>query len=138
MSGVVTYKSDLGGVDWEQLKATLSADKFDNGRSPEQLRRSFENSYAAVIAYDDERVVGTARALSDGVCNAYVADVWTLTAYRNRGIARTMMGVLESRLRGQHVYLFSDSAVGLYQKLGYREQPTGLSKVIGRWLSSDA
>ena len=91
-----------------------------------------------VIAYDGNRIVGTARALSDGVCNAYVVDVWTLSTYRNRGIARTMMGMLESKLEGQHVYLFSESAVGLYQKLGYKEQPTGLSKVVGRWLRNDA
>jgi ribosomal protein S18 acetylase RimI-like enzyme len=138
MSSVVTYKSDLGGVNWGQLKATLSADNFDNGRSPEQLRRSFENSYAAIVAYDGERAVGTARALSDGVCNAYVVDVWTLSSYRHCGIARTMMDMLESKLEGQHIYLFSESAVGFYQKLGYKEQPTGLSKVVGRWLRNDA
>jgi hypothetical protein len=47
-----------------------------------------------------------------------------------------MMRVLEAPLRGQHVYLFSDDAVGFYKKLGYREQPTGLGKVVGEWLRS--
>ena len=116
------------------MKAALAADDFDNGRTPEQLRESFANSHTSVVAYDGERIVGTARVLSDGVCNAYVVDVWTLSAYRGRGVARRMMGRLEEGLRGQHVYLFSDDAVEFYKKLGYREQPTGLSKVIGEWL----
>lgn len=103
--------------------------------TPEELRESFERSYAAVVAYDEGgRIVGTARVLSDGVCNAYVVDVWTLSEYRRRGVARTMLGMLEARLEGQHVYLFTDDAADFYKKLGYAEQPTGLSKVVGRWL----
>lgn len=132
----IRYETGLGGVDWWEMKALLAADDFDNGRTPEQLRESLVNSHTAVVAYDGERIVGTARVLSDGVCNAYVVDVWTLSAYRGRGVARRMMGRLEEGLRGQHVYLFSDDAVEFYKKLGYREQPTGLSKVVGEWLQS--
>jgi predicted GNAT family acetyltransferase len=130
----IRYETSLEGVDWGQMKASLAADHFDNGRTAEQLRESFANSHTAVVAYDGDRIVGTARVLSDGVCNAYVVDVWTLSAYRGRGVARRMMWRLEGGLRGQHVYLFSDDAVEFYKKLGYREQPTGLSKVIGEWL----
>lgn len=134
MNPEIRYETSLGGVDWGQMKAALAADAFDNGRTPEQLRESFANSHTAVVAYDGDHIVGTARVLSDGVCNAYVVDVWTLSAYRGRGVARRMMGRLEEGLRGQHVYLFSDDAVEFYKKLGYREQPTGLSKVVGEWL----
>ncbi len=67
----IEYTSDLSGVDWPALKATLAEDRFDNGRTPDQLRRSFENSYAVCLAVAGGRVVGKARVLSDGVCNAY-------------------------------------------------------------------
>lgn len=137
MSGEVIYRTDLRGTDWGQMKTALAGDDFDNGRSPEQLRESFENSYAAVVAYDGSRIIGTARALSDGVCNAYVVDVWTLTPYRRRGVARRMLGMLEARLRGQHVYLFTEDAADFYRKLSFREQPVGMSKVVGEWLRSD-
>lgn len=120
------------------MKALVAADDFDNGRTPEQLRESFENSHVAVVAYDGRDIVGTARALSDGVCNAYVVDVWTYTPYRGRGVARAMLGVLESRLRGQHVYLFTNDAADFYQKLGFRLQGTGMSKVVGEWLRDDS
>jgi len=133
----VVYKRDLDGVDWDKMKATLRADDFDNGRTPEQLKLSFEHSYATSIAYLDDRIVGTARVLSDSVCNAYIVDVWTLTAYRNQGIARTMMQQLLRELQGQHVYLFTDDAVEFYKKLGFVERPVGLEIVVGRWLHND-
>jgi ribosomal protein S18 acetylase RimI-like enzyme len=134
----ITYTTELGGVDWAQMKAAVAADDFDNGRTAEQLRESFEASYAAVVAHDGEKIVGTARAISDGVCNAYVVDVWTLSPYRRRGIARRMLETLEARLTGQHVYLFTDDAADFYRKLGFEEQPTGMSKVVGTWLRKDA
>jgi ribosomal protein S18 acetylase RimI-like enzyme len=134
----INYETDLSSVDWERMKATLAEDNFDNGRTPEQLRKSFENSYASILAYDGQNVIGTARVLSDGVCNAYVVDVWTLSAYRKRGIARRMMEMLEARLEGQHVYLFTENAAGFYRKLGFDEQATGMSRVIGEWLRNDA
>lgn len=132
----IIYKTDLDNVDWAEMKATLCKDAFDNGHSQEQLKTSFENSYSGCIADADHRSVGTARVLSDGVCNAYLVDVWTLSAYRRQGIATAMMQNLLSRLKGQHVYLFTDD-VPVYAKLGFAEQPIGMGQVIGTWLVNE-
>lgn len=137
MSGEISYKTDLRHVDWQEMKATLATDKFDNGRTPEQLRESFENSYAAVVAYAEGHIIGTARVLSDGICNAYIVDVWTLSEYRQRGVASTMMRTLEEKLSGQHVYLFTHDAAEFYRKLGYAEDGMGLGKVVGKWLQAN-
>ncbi|HEY9637449.1 MAG TPA: GNAT family N-acetyltransferase [Coleofasciculaceae cyanobacterium] len=136
MANQVIYKTDLKNVDWLEMKSTLASDAFDNGRTPSQLQASFENSYAAVIAYANTQIIGTARVLSDGVCNAYIVDVWTLTQYRKRGIATTMMELLLAKLEGQHVYLFTDDSLEFYEKLGFKAQPTGLGKVVGQWLQN--
>jgi ribosomal protein S18 acetylase RimI-like enzyme len=130
----ISYKRDLIDVDWNEMKATLLQDNFDNGRTAEQLRESFSNSYSTCIAYAGDRIIGTARALSDGVCNAYVIDVWTLSKFRRQGIGRRMMEILVEPLQGQHVYLFSDDMVEFYKKIGYEERPTGLQLLVGEWL----
>jgi ribosomal protein S18 acetylase RimI-like enzyme len=134
MADNILYLTKLDGVDWERLRETLIEDSFHNGRSAEQLRDSFRNSYAAVLACMDGEVVGTARVLSDGVCNAYVVDVWTHTRCRRRGIGRTMLEVLMARLEGQHVYLFTDEAVPFYKAIGFRERPVGMERTVGSWL----
>jgi len=134
MSEEIIYRMALAGVDWQEMKTTLAADDFDNGRTPAQLEESFANSHTCVVAYAGERIIGTARVLSDGVCNAYIVDVWTLTAYRKRGIASRMMRLLLEGLPGQHVYLFTDDAAGFYATLGFEPQGTGMGTVVGQWL----
>jgi len=131
----ITYTYDTAGVDWTRLKDDLMADDFDNGRTPEELRRSFENSAVIVFAWLEGCIIGKARALSDGVCNAYVVDVWTHSDYRRRGVASHMMNAIAERLPGQHLYLFTDDAEGFYRSLGYRRQGIGMSIVSGQWLN---
>jgi predicted GNAT family acetyltransferase len=134
----IRFDSSLDGVDWERAKADLAADHFDNGRSPDALRRSFEQSQYVAFARDDSRVVGMARMLSDGVCNAYVVDVWTHSAYRRRGIASTLMHILAEKVPGQHIGLQTHDAQDFYRSLGYEPQPEFWSLVVGRWLDNDA
>ena len=134
----ITFREQMDGVDWAALKAVLHADDFDNGRSPAQLAASFHNSLA-VIAYTGDQIIGTARALSDGVCNAYIVDVWTYTPYRRRGVARAMIERLLARLRGQHVFLWTDDAAAFYEQLGFERSPAvGMEMVAGTWLVNDA
>ncbi|CUS03633.2 GCN5-related N-acetyltransferase [Candidatus Promineifilum breve] len=130
----ITFTQTLDGVDWARLKTDLQADDFDNGRTPDELRRSFENSAVIAFAWDGDRVIGKARALSDGVCNAYVVDVWTHSDYRRRGVASRLMRLLAEQLDGQHIYLFTDDAEAFYHQLGYRPQGTGMGFVVGKWL----
>jgi len=136
----VTVRIDdsLDGIDWAQTKADLAADAFDNGRSPAALRRSFEQSQHVAIARDGDRVVGMARLLSDGVCNAYLVDVWTASSHRRQGIAAGMLRLLIAAVPGQHIGLQTDDAQALYASVGFAPQPEFWSLVSGRWLDNDA
>jgi predicted GNAT family acetyltransferase len=134
----ISFDASTEGVDWTQAKADLAADRFDNGRSAEALRRSFESSQHVAFARDGARIVGMARMLSDGVCNAYVVDVWTKSEYRRRGIASTLMRMLADAVPGQHIGLQTDDAQDFYRALGYKPQPEFWSLVVGKWLDNDA
>jgi ribosomal protein S18 acetylase RimI-like enzyme len=134
---MVRIDGSLAGIDWARAKADLAADDFDNGRSPDALRRSFEQSQHVAIARDGDRVVGMARVLSDGVCNAYVVDVWTASSHRRQGIATRMMRLLLDAVPGQHVGLQTGDAQALYRSLGFRPQPEFWSRVSGTWLDND-
>jgi len=130
--------SSLAGIDWEQAKADLASDRFDNGRSADALRRSFEQSQHVAFARDGDRVVGMARLLSDGVSNAYLVDVWTASTHRRQGIASEMIRALLDAVPGQHVGLQTDDAQELYRSLGFEQQPEFWSLVVGSWLDNDA
>jgi heme-degrading monooxygenase HmoA/GNAT superfamily N-acetyltransferase len=136
----VTVRIDnvLEGIDWAQAKADLAADDFDNGRSAEALRRSFHQSQHVAIARDGDRIVGMARLLSDGVCNAYLVDVWTASAYRRQGIASSLVRLLLESVPGQHVGLQTNDAQQFYGSLGFQPQPEFWSRIVGGWLDNDA
>ncbi len=133
----IVYSTSSDGVDWIRLKAALAEDRFDNGRSAAQMERSFRASYRCVYAFDADRVVGIARALSDGVCNAYIVDMWTQSSYRRRGIGRRMLELLCQALKGQHVYLFTDDQQAFYAACGFSQRGAGLERIVGRWLEND-
>lgn len=129
---------DVSRIDWAQAKAALAADDFDNGRSPDALRRSFEQSQLVAFAWLNGGLVGMARMLSDGVCNAYLLDVWTQSSLRRRGIGSAMVGHLVAGVPGQHVGLQTDDHEAFYATLGFRPQPQFMSLVPGRWLDNSA
>jgi ribosomal protein S18 acetylase RimI-like enzyme len=133
----VRIDSSLEEIDWVRAKIDLGADGFDNGRSPEALHRSFRQSQHVAIARDADRMVGMARLLSDGVCNAYLVDVWTASSHRRQGIGSSMVRLLLERVPGQHIGLQTDDAQLFYGSLGFRPQPEFWSYVVGSWLDND-
>ena len=91
-----------------------------------------------MFARDGDHVVGMARLLSDGVCNAYLLDVWTLSSYRRQGLASAMIRHLIEKVPGQHIGLQTDDATDLYRSLGFTPQPEFMSLVVGEWLDNEA
>jgi predicted GNAT family acetyltransferase len=134
MSLSFRFVTDVRETDWTALKNALVSDQFDNGRTPEEYRRSAEGSHLNVVVYDDHRIIGNGRILSDGACNAYIVDVWTRSDYRRQGIATEIVRLLTDSVPGQHIYLQTDDALGLYEKSGFRPQPHGMGCVVGSWL----
>jgi ribosomal protein S18 acetylase RimI-like enzyme len=78
-----------------------------------------------------------ARLLSDGVCNAYLLDVWTASPYRRRGIGSAMIRYLLEQVPGQHVGIQTDGARRFYESLGFKSQPEFWSCIVGSWLDND-
>jgi GNAT superfamily N-acetyltransferase len=130
----VEYSTDTVGVDWDALKAVLVADNFDNGRTSQEYRRSHERSHAVVFGRRQGRYVANGRILSDGVCNAYLVDIWTASDLRRQGIGREVIRRLLETVPGQHVGLFTEHAEGFYTSLGFGAEPGGMSRIVGSWL----
>ena len=137
MPDPIEVRRDLLEVDWAALKAALREDRFDNGRTADELQRSFEASAHTALVWESGSVIGTARLLSDGICNAYLVDVWTRSSHRRRGVASALVRDLVGRVPGQHIGLFTDDRLAFYRGLGFEVEPTGMSLVSGSWLNRD-
>lgn len=94
------------------------------GLSSAELAMAMSGSHCAVYVYDGALLVGTGRAVSDGVINAYICGIGVLPGYRNRGIAREITRMLTDLCRrdGLHIQLVcEESLVPMYEKMGFVE-----------------
>jgi ribosomal protein S18 acetylase RimI-like enzyme len=123
MTGVIEYR-ESHDVDLAEL-ARLRASCDFSFQPAEVLARQVEGARWVVSAWDGPRLVGFARAVSDGVTNAYVSSVMVHAAYRRRGIGRALMDLLMSDRGGVRFVLHArdEDAMAFYRTLGFTEAP---------------
>jgi GNAT superfamily N-acetyltransferase len=129
-------------VDFDAVWRFLSADAYwARWRSREDVRRQVEGAWRVVGCYDRQgRMVGFARALSDGVALAYIADVYVLTDHRGRGLGQALLREMIDNGPGRDFrwMLHTDDAHGLYRKFGFAAPDSAfMERVIDRNDKSD-
>ena len=87
---IVEYR-ETHEVDFEQLAALMRTAGWNRGDDRARLAQQVAGARYVVSAWEGSRLVGFARAISDGATNAYVSTVAVLPAYRGRGIGRELM-----------------------------------------------
>ena len=98
-SGLLRYSitKDLPRAD--VLALYRAAGWFGPSDPAPELDAMIANSFAVSAAFDDaERLIGMARALSDGVSDAYILDVVVAPELRSQGIGRTIVSRLAEHL----------------------------------------
>ena len=106
-------------VDIEQL-ARLRASTGWTDVSHDVLTKQVHGAMWVVSAWDGPRLVGFARAISDGVTNAYIATVVVDPEYRRRGIGSTIIQRLVSgRDEVRWVLRAEPGVAAFYTKLGF-------------------
>lgn len=117
---------DCSNIDWELVKETLkrvNMGYFD----AETHKKAFENSYAVIFVFDENKLVGFGRALSDGAYQAALYDIAVVPEYQGLGIGRMIVKGLLERIPSCNVILYA--AVGkekFYQKLNFKRLKTGM------------
>ena len=94
------------------------------GRSGPQLRRMLAGSAAVVSLWRGKRLVGFARASSDGVFRAVLWDVVIPEDLQGQGLGRQLVEALLSSpaLRTvERVYLMTTNSAGFYRQLGFEQ-----------------
>ena len=106
-------RSLLRSVGWD-LRAS----------EPASLERALAGTIEFATAWDGDRLIGSARSITDGAQNAIIATVVVHPAYQGLGIGEQMMHLLTD---GRDLVRFSLAATpGLepwYRKLGFLPDP---------------
>ena len=123
----LTIRYECAGVDWRQVAAILRS--VDMGvYAPEWHQKAFAASYAKIFVYDNGRLVGFGRAISDGVYQAALYDCAVATDHQGRGIGREIVEYLLAQVEGCNVILYaSPGKEGFYERQGFCRMKTGMA-----------
>lgn len=117
------------GMDWQALEALFELTDL-NGRKGDKLRRAFLNSTTVCYAFDRDRLVGVARAISDGEYHAVIYDVAVHPDYQRCGLGQQIMTRLQEKLPVWRTMLIASSNVqGFYGQLGFAPYPDTLARL---------
>ena len=105
----------------EDLQRLMLQSDWGHKRSVDGLRTMLSQSTIRLGAWDGERLVGFARAISDGVYRSVIEDVIVDEEYRGKGIGSKIMGILIGRLSDvEHIYLFTGKdSERYYRRFGF-------------------
>ncbi|HWG65496.1 MAG TPA: GNAT family N-acetyltransferase [Streptosporangiaceae bacterium] len=115
---------DPARVDRDALWKFLSTDAYwGRFRTRGDVERQLDGAWRVVAAYaaDSGEMVGFARAISDGVAYAYLADVYITAPHRGRGLGVELVATMIDRGPGAALRwsLHTSDAHGLYERFGF-------------------
>jgi ribosomal protein S18 acetylase RimI-like enzyme len=121
MTHGIRYDDD-GTFEWSELEALFNEVGWTRRTKDRALLvEMVRGTRFYVTAHDGSALVGFARAIGDGVFNAYISTVVVRASHRGRGIGRAMIERLLARGGETTKWVLHSSAeaVGFYGKLGF-------------------
>jgi len=118
-----------------QLQPLLQQTSWAKGRSIDGIQTMLEGTAIVLGAWEDDRLIGFARAITDSTYRALIDDVVIDTPKRGQGIGSSLMHQLVKRLTEmevEEVFLrCGDQVVPFYQRLGF-ETSDGITMDLGQ------
>jgi len=96
-------------------------------RTTEDMAIAIANSHPVVTVHDGDRLVGFARATSDGVYRATVWDVVVHPDYQGEGLGRKLVEtvLMHPHVRNvERVYLMTTHQQAFYERIGFKVNST--------------
>lgn len=129
LPGGYELDDDRERIDLAAVYSFLANDSYwARGRPLELQERLVREATRVVGLYHEDRQVGFARTLSDGVVFGYLADVYVLPEHRGRGLGTELARFAVEEGPDAHVrwLLHTADAHGFYEKLGFGPPVTRL------------
>ena len=125
---MITIKSEIEGSELQELLEIYRSVGWMK-HDEEIIRTVFNASTHKVFAVTEGRIIGFARALSDGVFNAAIYDVVVHKDHQGKGIARLLLENLLDELKHVScIHLISTTGnTTFYEKCGFKKLITGMA-----------
>ncbi|MEI4526044.1 GNAT family N-acetyltransferase [Priestia megaterium] len=134
----ISFSHSIENVEWSRMKDIYHSVGWTN-HNEEKIKKVFQSSSVVAIAYDENKITGFGRALSDGVFNAAIYDVVIDKEYQNKGIGQQIIENLLAQLDDiSCVHLVSTAGnEEFYKKAGFRKMKTGMARYLNPSLAEE-
>jgi ribosomal protein S18 acetylase RimI-like enzyme len=124
----IQFSIDKSKIDLLQLQELFNLTAFwAKNRSLEDLNTAITNSNPVVSVWDQDLMIGFARATSDGVYRASIWDVIIHPEYQGCGLGRKLVETVITHphlSKVERVYLMTSYQQNFYQRIGFEENKT--------------
>ena len=124
----IQFCVDKSEVDFVQLQDLFSKTAFwARSRDIEDLQIAVANSNPVVTVWDSDRLIGFARATSDGIYRAAIWDVIVDPGYQGMGLGRKLVQTVLSHpliCKVERVYLTTTHQQSFYERIGFERNET--------------
>ena len=120
----IQFSDGKSNIDLYQLQQLFNLTAFwAQNRSLEDLNTAIVNSNVVVSVWDTQRLIGFARATSDGVYRGTIWDVVIHPDYRGAGLGSKLVETVLSHpcmSRVERVYLMTTHQQRFYERIGFQ------------------
>ncbi|NET30490.1 MAG: GNAT family N-acetyltransferase [Cyanothece sp. SIO1E1] len=121
----IQFSYDYSQIDLHELQVLFQASAFwAREREVKDLEIAIANSNPVVTVWDGDRLIGFARANSDGIYRATIWDVIIHPDYQGAGLGRKLVQTVLSHphvSRVERVYLMTTYQQSFYERIGFQQ-----------------
>jgi ribosomal protein S18 acetylase RimI-like enzyme len=121
---------DCSNIDWDYVSDVLKMVGMAHYQG-EIHKKAFENSHTVVFVFDNEKLIGFGRAISDGAYQAAIYDVAVLPEYQGKKIGTTIINsIIKSIPQCNFILYAAPSKETFYKKMNFRKMKTGMALFV--------
>jgi predicted N-acetyltransferase YhbS len=121
MSTQISYRVDVVPTAEQVINLYNDAGLPRPTHDPKRIRAMFENSDLIVTAWDENKLVGVSRTITDWVWCSYLADLAVSPDYKRSGIGKKLIELAREKIGEQSMLLLLSvpTAMDYYPKVGF-------------------
>ncbi|MEL7418455.1 MAG: GNAT family N-acetyltransferase [Cyanobacteria bacterium J06631_6] len=124
----IQFCVDKSQVNFAQLQSLFARTAFwARSRDMDDLKTAVTHSNPVVTVWDRDRLIGFARATSDGIYRAAIWDVIVDPDYQGVGLGRKLVQTVLSHplvCKVERVYLTTTHQQSFYERIGFERNET--------------
>jgi ribosomal protein S18 acetylase RimI-like enzyme len=121
MSAQISYRVDVVPTAQQIIELYNDAGLPRPTHDPKRIKAMFENSDLIITAWDEDKLVGVCRTITDLVWCSYLADLAVSPDYKRSGIGKKLIGLTREKIGEQSMFLLLSvpTAMDYYPKVGF-------------------